>query len=39
VAESFQNDLLPTGGQPPQEAPSAAVADQTDSNQVETKSA
>jgi segregation and condensation protein B len=39
VAESFQNDLLPAEGQPPQEAASAAVADQTDSNQVEAKSA
>src|SRR5438270_11454210 len=39
VAESFQNDLLPAEGQQPREAPSAAVADQPDSNQVETKSA
>ncbi|HEY4053448.1 MAG TPA: SMC-Scp complex subunit ScpB [Terriglobales bacterium] len=39
VAESFQNDLLPMEGQQSQEGSSAAVADQTESSQVETKTA
>lgn len=39
VAESFQNDLLPMQGQQSQEAPSAAVSDQPESSQVETKTA
>jgi segregation and condensation protein B len=39
VAESFQNDLLPAEGQQSQEGSSAAVADQTESSQVETKTA
>src|SRR5205807_746781 len=34
VAESFQNDLLPAEPQQVQEASSAAVADQSDPNQV-----
>jgi segregation and condensation protein B len=39
VAESFQNDLLPAESQQVQESSSAAVADQSDPNQVETKTA
>src|SRR2546430_4937981 len=39
VAESFQNDLLPAEPQQVQETSSAAVADQSDPNQVETKTA
>jgi segregation and condensation protein B len=39
VAESFQNDLLPAEGQQVREPSSAAVADQSDPNQVETKTA
>ena len=39
VSESFQSDLLPVEGQQPQEASSAAVADQSEPSQVETKTA
>jgi segregation and condensation protein B len=39
VAESFQNDLLPAEGQQSQEGSSAAVTNQTESSQVETKTA
>jgi segregation and condensation protein B len=39
VAESFQSDLLPAETQQSQEASAAAVSDQPESSQVETKSA
>jgi segregation and condensation protein B len=39
VAESFQNDLLPAEGQQPQAGPSETIANQTESTEVETKTA
>jgi hypothetical protein len=35
VAESFQSDLLPAGGEQPQAGSSATVTDETEPSQVE----